>query len=131
MQVSNYLLPGKAVLELTGLWGLISGYELDCLRIRAFNIIRGDEFLRVLQLAAVEAFGDQALFPSEFLVNPKDLAAFARLNTIMRYEVQPLINKKEGLEIVTQMKMTPTPSPSMRRRHLHLHLITRSQPFCT
>lgn len=81
---------------------------------RAFNILRGQEFLRVLQLAAVEAFGDQAFFPSELLVSPKDLAAFTRFSTIMRYEVQPIMNRKEGLEVVTQIKMTPTPSPSMR-----------------
>ena len=89
------------------------------LRPRVFNILRGPEFLKVLHLAAVEAFADQALFPSKVLVHPTALAAFSRLQTVMRFEVQPIMKRHEGVEIVTQMKMLPVPSPSMKRKRMN------------
>ncbi|CDI87506.1 hypothetical protein, conserved [Eimeria praecox] len=82
---------------------------------RFFNILRGPEFLRTLQLAAVEAFADQALFPSKVLISPTTLAAFTRIRTLMKFEVLPLLNRPEGAEVITQMKMMPTPSPAMNR----------------
>ncbi|KAL8452854.1 hypothetical protein Emed_001152 [Eimeria media] len=85
---------------------------------RVFNILRGDEFLQILQLAALEAFADPSLFPESVLIHPSTLGAFARLQVILRFEVAPIIKKHEGAEIIIQMKMMPAASPAMKREYL-------------
>ncbi|CDJ46997.1 hypothetical protein, conserved [Eimeria brunetti] len=95
--------------------------------IRVFNILRGPEFLRTLQLAAAEAFADQALFPSKLLIHPTTLAAFTRIRTLMKFEVLPIMNRPEGAEVITQMKMMPTPSPAVTS-YLSLLYIASSAP---
>lgn len=88
------------------------------MRFSVFNILRGSEFLRTLHLAAVEAFADQALFPSRVLLHPTTLAAFTRIRTLMKFEVVPMMGRPGGAEVITQIKMMPTPSPAMRSKHL-------------
>ncbi|KAL8269892.1 hypothetical protein Esti_006177 [Eimeria stiedai] len=82
---------------------------------RVFNILRGKEFLQILQLAALEAFADPSLFPESVIIHPSTLGAFARLHIILRFEVAPIIEEHEGTEIVVQMKMMPASSPAMKR----------------
>ncbi|XP_026194080.1 uncharacterized protein LOC34622805 [Cyclospora cayetanensis] len=98
---------------------------------RVFNILRGPEYLRTLQLAAVEAFADQSLYPSRVLVHPMALVAFGRIRSIIEVAVQPLMDRIEGTEVVVQMKMMPTPSPTMRRliRQLQAKLGAASVDF--
>ncbi|KAL8443082.1 hypothetical protein Emag_006109 [Eimeria magna] len=81
---------------------------------RVFNILRGEEFLQILQLAALEAFADPSSFPESVLIRPSTLGAFARLQIILQFEVAPILKKHEGAEIVVQMKMMPASSPAMK-----------------
>ncbi|KAL8424983.1 hypothetical protein Efla_004460 [Eimeria flavescens] len=87
---------------------------------RLFNILRGEDFLKILQLAALEAFADQDFFPSSVLIHPSTLAAYSRIYTVLHYEVQPIMDKSEAREIVMQMKMMPAASPAVKRLLLKL-----------
>ena len=103
--------------------GPLTFTSLSFALFRIFNILRGPEFLRTLHLAAVEAFADQALFPSSVLIHPTTLAAFTRIRTLIKFEVLPIMDRPEGAEIITQMKMMPTPSPAMKSKWLVAQLV--------